>query len=603
MKRHAKLIRVLALLLVSFLQCYQLHYSAADGFRHFFTLPPAVMVLNLALLLWLNLGAKALLQKWHLALGLVSLLTTVWSFVNFFVLKFHGSPLLFSEFANFGTAMDVIGNYRFAWERRLSWLLLLFTAELGLAMLLWALRDREEKFWIPRSALISFGAFAGTGLLLWLCLFVLEWPKPRSTIGWTWRDGVEQYGYAPLIVEDADRSIHALKEPEGYDAAHLDAIRPAEAASAPERLPDIILILNESFYDLHEYLRFSADAEPLEALYGIEGAVYGKAAITSAGGSTNNTEFELLTSCSLHVLSRPSPFNYLNLKGVELGAPRYLKALGYSSAAMHCANGANYARNRAYPAMGFDQCFLGAERFTAGGYGKRQMLDADNYGDMLRYADTMGEGPRFVYLLTYQNHGGWEKNDEALDTVHVEENYGDLTDDINEYLTSVRMSAEAFRALTERLATSDRPTVVCMLGDHAPSFITHMDPDPPAADEMDLQIRQRLVPYVIWSNCGLELSDAGGFATSVDLLPMIYRAAGIPCSAFQEHILSVRQEIPIRTLYGLYRDWEGNTGEIEESPWAEAMTLYYELEYNALKHGADYRRELFICPESAQNPR
>ena len=92
-------------------------------------------------------------------------------------------------------------------------------------------------------------------------------------------------------MEDADRSIHALKEPEGYDAAHLDAVRPAEAASAPERLPDIILILNESFYDLHEYLRFRADAEPLEALYGIEGAVYGKVAITSAGGSTNNTEF------------------------------------------------------------------------------------------------------------------------------------------------------------------------------------------------------------------------------------------------------------------------------------------------------------------------
>ena len=589
-------LQALAVLGVSFLQTYQLHYSAADGYKHFFTLSLPVILLNVGLLLWLNLGAKLLFQKWHVSILVTTLLTTLWSIANFFVLKFHGSPLFFSEFANFGTAMNVIEGYRFVWERRITWLLLLAAACVIAALILRACRKRGAKFWNAGDFLLTLAAFAGASLLLWMCLFVWKTPKPRKTFTWSWRKGVEGYGYATIIVEELDHSLHALKEPADYDAAHLEAVAPAEAGPLPETLPDIILIINESFYDLREYVTFTADADPLEALEGIEGAVCGKLAITSAGGSTNNTEFEVLTSCSMHLLTRTAPFNYINLNGLETCAPRYLKALGYSSAALHCGNGANYSRNRAFPAMGFDETVLGEKAFTIRSYGNRPVLDSDNYRDMLRCSETLGDGPRFVYLLTFQNHGGWEKNDAALDTVHVREDFGELTDDLNEYLTSVRMSAEAFRELTELLSESERPTLVCMIGDHAPSFLTGMEADPPG-DETDLQIRQRLVPCVLWSNYGQAFPEEMRCATSVDLLPLLYEAAGIPVSSFQKAILSIHREIPIRTLSGSYRDWEGNTGEIAGSPWEAAVELSYELEYNALRRGSDYRRELFVCPE------
>ena len=587
-------LQVLAVLAVSFLQAFQLHYSLAGGFGAFFRLGPALLLLNTAILLWLNLGAKLLFQKWQVSMAVTAVLVTVWSIANFYVVKFHGSPLLFSEFANFGTAMNVIGGYTLAWERRLTWMVLLGLAELAAAGLLALCRKRGGRFWNWREALLSLAAFGGVTLLLWLCLFVWQKPKPRETIAWTWREGVEGYGYPAVIVEDVDRSIHYLRQPEDYSPDHLDGLQPV-SARVPASCPDIILIINETFFDPADYMDLTTDVDYMADYYGIEGAVYGRAVIPSVGGGTNNTEFEVLTGNSMALLTRYAPFNYVSLNSDETCAPRYLKALGYRSAALHCEPASNYSRNRAYPAMGFDTVVMGNENFLCRNYGNRRNLDEDNYQDMLRVGESLGDGPRFLYLLTFQNHGGWEANDESFDTVHVGEDYGDLTDDLNEYLTSIQVSGTAFRSLTEQLAASDRPTVVCMLGDHAPSFIGRL---PARSDFSDTekQIRQRMVPYVIWSNFDLDLPEQTDYASAVDLMAMVYRAASLPTSAYQDEILKLHDLVPIRTPNGFYRDAAGEMGSVQGSPYEQAVQTYYELEYNALYRGSDFRRDLFVCP-------
>ena len=175
------------------------------------------------------------------------------------------------------------------------------------------------------------------------------------------------------------------------------------------------------------------------------------------------------------------------------------------------------------------------------------------------------------------------------------ENFGNLTDDLNEFLTSIQMSGTAFRGLTEQLTASNRPTVVCMLGDHAPSFIGSL---PARADYSDdeKKIRQRMVPYVIWSNFGLDLPEQTDYASAVDLMAMMYRAAGLPTSAYQNQILALHAQVPVRTSNGLYLDAAGEIGSIQGSPYEQAVRTYYELEYNALHRGSDFRRELFVCP-------
>ena len=417
---------------------------------------------------------------------------------------------------------------------------------------------------------------------------------------WERRDAIQVCYHSwvtAAIVEDVDKTIHYLVKPEGYDAAHLDALEPDRDQSAPAQYPDIILIVNETFYDLADYMEFTTDADYLEALSEIPGALVGRAAIPNIGGGTNNTEFEVLTGNSMALLTLYAPFNYVSLNDDDTNAARYLKSLGYSSAALHCEPGSNYSRNRAYPAMGFDAVVMGNENFLCRKYGNRRNLDEDNYQDMLRVGESLGDGPRFLYLLTFQNHGGWEDNDPEYDTVHVQGDFGDLTDDFDEFLTSIRMSAEAFRDLCLELENSDRPTVVCMVGDHAPSFIWYLSMDPDYAEE-ERALRQRMVPFVLWANFDLELPEESGYASAVDLMPLLYRAAGIPTSAYQDYILSVHEQIPFRAA-GSYIDREGKVGQLAGSPYEGLMQTYYELEYNALDRGSDYRRALFVCPIAA----
>ncbi|MBO4418454.1 MAG: LTA synthase family protein, partial [Oscillospiraceae bacterium] len=576
-------LQALTVLGVSLAQAFQLHYSMSRGLGDFFRLGLLLILLNLGILLWLNLGAKLLFQKWHISIAVTAVLVTVWSIANFYVVKFHGSPLLFSEFANFQTAMNVIDGYTLAWERRLTWMVLLGLAELGAALLLGLCRKRDTRFWDLRQILLTLGAFGGVTLLLWLSLFVWQKPKPRDTIAWDWHEGVEGYGYASIIVEDVDRSIHYLRLPENYSPDHLDSVQPS-SAQTPSACPDIILIVNETFYDPAEIMDFHTDEDYMEDFCGIDGAVYGKALIPHVGGGTNNTEFEVLTGNSMALLTRYAPFNYVSLNKDETGAPRYLKALGYTSAALHCEPATNYSRHRAYPAMGFDTVVMGNENFICRKYGNRRNLDEDNYQDMLRVGESLGDGPRFLYLLTFQNHGGWESNDSSFDTVHVQEDFGDMTEILNEYLTSIRMSGTAFRALTEQVAASGRPTVICMLGDHAPSFIGKL-PARESYSEEEKKMRQRLVPYVIWSNFDLDLPEETDYASAVDLMAMVYRAAGLPTSAYQDQILALHDLVPVRSPDGLYMTAAGEVGKIQDSPYQQAVELYYELEYNALHRG------------------
>ena len=205
----------------------------------------------------------------------------------------------------------------------------------------------------------------------------------------------------------------------------------------------------------------------------------------------------------------------------------------------------------------------------------------------------MGEGPRFVYLLTFQNHGGYEQNDASLDTVLVQNDFGNLTDDLDEYLSSLELSAKAFRELTEYYAESDRKVIICMVGDHSPSFITSL-PQRRGMSFEEVEIVKRLVPYVIWSNYGAEIPSYSKYASMVDLLPMVMEAAGLPLPPFYRYILDLHAYYPVRTANGLYMDVEGNYGSIFDDPQAqERMAVYYNMEYNSMTNDGGYRSELF----------
>lgn len=177
--------------------------------------------------------------------------------------------------------------------------------------------------------------------------------------------------------------------------------------------------------------------------------------------------------------------------------------------------------------------------------------------------------------------------------------YGALSSEINEYLTSIKMSAEAFRELTEYFSAVERPVVICMVGDHAPSFIEQLT-EKQAMTEQELQIAKRKVPFVLWTNhAEITLPVHVENASMVDLIPLMLQSAGLPLSPYYEHILRLNEEIPVRLRYGIYQDKSGIVGEYGSGAGQDALLAqYYGMEYNALCHDVHYRRELFCVNQA-----
>ena len=64
----------------------------------------------------------------------------------------------------------------------------------------------------------------------------------------------------------------------------------------------------------------------------------------------------------------------------------------------------------------------------------------------------MGKGPRFMYILTIQNHGGYGYLNENDYLVHTQNDFGDYTNDINEFATCMYLSNKGFEELKDFIA-------------------------------------------------------------------------------------------------------------------------------------------------------
>ena len=175
--------------------------------------------------------------------------------------------------------------------------------------------------------------------------------------------------------------------------------------------------------------------------------------------------------------------------------------------------------------------------------------------------------------------------------VHTTNNFGDLTDDVNEYLTSVYMSINAFKDLISYFNESERDVIICMVGDHAPSFISEISD----YSIKNVDIYQKAVPYIIWSNFEIK-GENREFVSMTDVLPILLYNCNLPLSPFYSYIVDMSKTIPIRTKSGVFLDVYNNIYSYNsKSKYYDLISKYYFMEYNALNYGSDYYKELFYA--------
>ncbi|MBR5613919.1 MAG: sulfatase-like hydrolase/transferase [Clostridia bacterium] len=529
---------------------------------------------NILTVFTLQAAVFILFQRWWISALAVGIPLTALSIANYYTLLYRNSPISTQDIHNAGTALSVLDSYQFPLNVFVLGIVLFFALNIAVTIQLYK-REKKQKRSFKKSAIQSICLVLFCGIFLHSVYFSDNPIKPRNTFVWSWEDSYYRYGYAASSIEVFQNSLNMINTPDGYTPEALDTAKESRTArKTAGNTPDIIFILNETFYDMRDLVDIETDVPITPFIDSLK--TTGKTVVAGTGGGTNKSEYELLTSNSLQLMPAITPFNYLNFDNAN-SIVSYLKQLGYKTWGAHCAEALNYERGIVYPKLGFDQVLFDVD------FGEKERLadrpyatDEFVYGKMLEDYEGMGDAPRFMYMLTIQNHGGWDINPPESDTVHSLTDFGEYTDDINEFLSCVNESDRAFRQLTEYFTSHERDVIICMVGDHAPSFATALVD----ASNLDVTFNLRTTPFAIWANFDMEYSLPRELSMPF-IAPSVLEAAGVPLSPYYTQMLKMRQETPVITAFNLYKTKNNEIfNYADNTEYKHDIDIYFDMVYN-----------------------
>jgi phosphoglycerol transferase MdoB-like AlkP superfamily enzyme len=187
------------------------------------------------------------------------------------------------------------------------------------------------------------------------------------------------------------------------------------------------------------------------------------------GAATQRTEFAFLTGLPEDVLGLDRHNPYLRFAKQPVWSVAHdLRDLGYRTTCVHPFFGSFFGRDRVMPNLGFDEfldiaAFQDAPRF--GPY-VSDISIADKIAELLQQT----EEPRFIFAITMENHGQWQKD--RLPPEEIAQVQALAPGFPWEFLCYVRHLQNADEMIG-RVAAAMRNRgdgVLCMFGDHVPSF-------------------------------------------------------------------------------------------------------------------------------------
>ena len=598
----------------AFIARYQLELSDGVTADYMAGQWPLYAPLNAFTAFCLTLVLFAFIGRWSMATGISGTVFTLLAIVNYYTRDLHGTALMPQDIMNIGTAAAVMGSYTLRITETVITIVALFLPVVVIAVAQHFLaygRGKAPKIsWKCRLARWA-GCFAGIFVILYVGYFAPFAIKPKQTYGWAWQLTYYKYGYLAGTIESAGLLMNPIVEPDNYSdaaadeaAARADGYTPAVETVSEQEYPDIVLILSESFYDFDLVTDLQTDVEVMSVTKNLENSIYGHTVSPQVGGGTNSSEYEMLTSNSLMLMPSITPFNWLNLYGAD-SIVSYLEDLGYATMAAHPYTNLNYRRNSAWLALGFDQVYFEDSFPTKEYYGNRPyQTDSATYKDLEAMYESMPEDqPRFTFLVSIQSHGDYDMNDPELDLVHAATDYGEYDEVMDEYLSCMYLTDQAFGELvdyfTQVYEETGRKVIVAMAGDHAPSFVDHVA-DKTIAAENDLQILERSTPFIIWANYPLENAGETNEKDPLNRMdlcmfaPTVAEQAGLPLTDYYKYLLAMQDDVTVMTAGNDYMDASGVThvyGENQTNDdWVHG---YFALEYNNIGTHAKKNDSLF----------
>ena len=524
--------------------------------------------------------------------------------INYYELLFRGTVFTHQDLKNISTAFDHLPGFTFQLTAPVQGIILSFLVMVFFLVLLYA-KD------IPFAKNKLLGVAAAAAFIVLSYVVVVSPVSRIKSNGWNWELQYYSDSYVIGTLENLKKTISPFQKPEGYAESDIRSAKGLPGSNLS--YPDIIFILNETYYNAEHLLDFEPDI-PYMKNYDSLKAVKGYASVPKIGGATNASEYELLTGNSVVLLNTITPFNDLNFSDSR-NIVEYLESLGYTSMAAHSERGSNYHRITVFKELGFDNIYFKPDFSELEAYQNRgYWSDSSVFRNFVRFYESMpADKPRFGYLLTIQNHGDWTDNEQAEDEVHIGNPHGmsDFDQDrMNEFLTCIKQTDDTIEEVIDYFSGLDRDVVVYMVGDHCPTILNGLSPGEAGSPDPEelFNLKKRQVPYFIWKNFeGSEDSEALPENRNIDLCaltPYVLKVSGLPLSPYYHQLLKVSESVQCLTGVSVEDQGKTVTGFLKTDGTTESIYSgtesgdlvknYLYMEYNNLK--TDLREDILFDP-------
>ena len=544
----------------------------------------------------------------RLSVSLGMIFWYVLGITNYFVLNFKGAPIVPSDLMSAGTALSVSANYNYSVQPVFVWNGLLILLYLTL---LFRCPVKQKTGWRWRLVYLLLIALMSAGIG---GLVVQQ--KLLKSVGiknnvWDQKKGYAKNGFFFGFVLNMNSLIQ--EKPGDYSrqaaedlAEHYEEIYANEEPSSEKgsletpdgSKPNIIAIMNEAFSDLSVVNSFATNEDYMPFIHSMEeDTIKGNLYMSIFGSGTCNSEFEFLTGDTVGFLQN-GIIAYTQVVRDTLPNMTYLlKEQGYGgNLALHPYLASGWNRISVYEKMGFEH-FYSEEDFTDPIMYRKYISDQSDFEKITELyedyeKDKEGDAPFYLFNVTMQNHGGFDKtysnftNDIVITDMHA-------TEAANQYLSLVRKTDQAFEYLVDYFSKVEEPTILIMFGDHQPSVGSDFYDSLYGASSLNLSQEELLkkyqVPFIIWANYDIEETEIDKMSANY-LSSYVMTEAGLETSPYQKFLLDLYEKLPVINAMGAI-DAEGNYYESGlDSPYADLVKEYQIFQYNNLidtKHTVD----------------
>ncbi len=525
---------------------------------------------------------------------------------GYYYSEIRGEWLCPWDFQSSGEAAKVVTFDSLKWSGSFVWLILFIVTAFALTAPFFFKKNREERN--IKKQLTAKGIALATGVLVGAAfyLYVVQFNSfgiHQYAIGDSYSNNGFLVAFSYFLHNSGVKKVNDYSESTML-AIENEVVGLKEPTDSVEEMPNIIVIMDEAFWDPSIFSGLQYEEEFLRDYYDILGeSMHGYVLSPHFGGGTCDVEFEALTGFSMdYIQNGLMPYQGIVWKKDHFfSVVDHLKSQGYQTIAMHPNTGAYYHRGKCYDSLGFDKTIFEDE--FEGNTTRAWFLDDEyTFQKIIEVYEDNRDTSNFIFAVTIQSHNPYGDEVYDEDDVVKYNSASNLSEEViaplQDFSNSVNLTSKALKELVDFFRDEDRPTIIVFWGDHMVNlgnsqyqlaYETNYLNDA-NKDEADYLMYQ--TPFFVWDNYREDMAEEEiGTISTFQLLPTVFEKYDLDEPSYFNFLNSLKKVSTGRSHGSVILDNNGNPCEETE----EIIQKYKQmelLEYDYI-YGEQYAESLF----------